>query len=318
VDDEMRVRGRRSTIRGVEDVEVAKALAELGGVSTRARLVKATSRARVDAALREGAIVVVARGRYALPAVDEALCKAAGLSGLLSLTSAALFHGWEVKAVPERPHVTVPRRRRVPRDRRAGVVLHRCDVHPDDIVDGIATGIELTLAQCLTRLPFDEALAIADSALRHGVPPAVLRRVARSVTGQPGAAQARRVVELATPDAANPFESVLRAICLDVPGLAVRPQLLILTPMSAARPDLVDEDLRIVLEADSFAWHGDRAALRRDARRYNLLVCDGWLVLRFAWEDVMSDPDHVRGVLVALVRLVHRQTECPRPCCRAA
>lgn len=304
----MRVRGWGRTIRGVEpDVDVAQVLAELGGVSTRARLVEATSRARVDAALREGLIAPAGPRRYTLPAVDEARRVAAALSGLLSLTSAALFHGWEVKSVPERPHVIVPRRRRVAADRRAGAVLHRYDVHPDDVVDGIATGVELTLAQCLTRLPFDEALTVADSALRHGVPPATLRRVANSVRG-PGAPQARLVAELATPDAANPFESVLRAICLDVPGLTVCPQLLILTPGSAARPDLVDEDLRIVLEADSFAWHGDRAALRRDARRYNLLVCDGWWVLRFSWEDVMFDPDYVRHVLVALVALVQKQT----------
>jgi very-short-patch-repair endonuclease len=56
-----------------------------------------------------------------------------------------------------------------------------------------------------------------------------------------------------------------------------------------ARPDLVDEDLRLVLEADSFEWHGDRVALRDDARRYDLMVVNGWRVLRFAWEDVMFD-----------------------------
>lgn len=299
------------------EVEVAQVLAELGGISTRALLVKATTRPHVDAALRSGVIVADARGRYALPATDEAVRRAAALSGLLSLTSAALHHGWEVKSVPERPHVTVPRKRRVSAECRAGVDLHRHDVHPDDIVDDIATGIELTLAQCLTQLPFDEALAVGDSALRHGVPPATLRRVATSVRG-PGAPQARRVAGLATPDAANPFESVLRAIALEVPGLAVRPQLGIRTSESYARPDLVDEDLRIVLEADSFEWHGDRAALRRDARRYNLLVCDGWWVLRFAWEDVMLDPDYVRRVLVMVVALVQRQADLACPRCSAA
>ena len=57
------------------------------------------------------------------------------------------------------------------------------------------------------------------------------------------------------------------------------------------RPDLVDEHLRIVVEADSFEWHGERAALRADARRYNAFVVNGWLVLRFCWEDVMFHPD---------------------------
>ncbi|MGZ4437206.1 MAG: endonuclease domain-containing protein [Nocardioidaceae bacterium] len=100
--------------------------------------------------------------------------------------------------------------------------------------------------------------------------------------------------------AANPFESVLRAIALDVPGLTVVPQVPIRTRDFSVQPDLVDEVRRVVLEADSFAWHGSRSALRDDARRYNNLVARGWTVLRFAWEDVMHDPAYVRRVLAAV------------------
>lgn len=75
-----------------------------------------------------------------------------------------------------------------------------------------------------------------------------------------------------------------------MPGLHVRPLVLIGDLELLGRPDLVDVELRTVLEADSFAWHGDRTALRRDARRYDQFVVAGWLVLRFAYEDVMSDP----------------------------
>jgi hypothetical protein len=56
-------------------------------------------------------------------------------------------------------------------------------------------------------------------------------------------------------------------------------------------------------EADSFEWHGGRAALASDARRYNMLVVAGWMVLRFSYEDVMFHPDDVRPVLVAAVAL---------------
>ena len=77
---------------------------------------------------------------------------------------------------------------------------------------------------------------------------------------------------------------------------------------SASTYDLISwiSRLRIVLEADSFEWHGDRAALRRDARRYDLLVANGWTVLRFAWEDVMHDQDWVRSVLAAVVGRTER------------
>jgi very-short-patch-repair endonuclease len=180
-----------------------------------------------------------------------------------------------------------------------GVRLHRDDLHADD-VEGIATSKEYTLTQCLRTLTWDAALAVADSALRAGESN-LLHRVGATVRG-PGAPQVRRAVAEARAEAANPFESVLRAIALDVEGLSVRPQVHI----GQVRPDLVDEELRIVLEADSFEWHGSRTALRRDARRYNLLVVDGWLVLRFAWEDVMFDQPYVRSVLV---NLVARRTE---------
>jgi very-short-patch-repair endonuclease len=74
-------------------------------------------------------------------------------------------------------------------------------------------------------------------------------------------------------------------------------------PDIVARPDLVDQASRILLEADSFQWHGGRAALSADARRYNLLVVHGWIVLRFSYEHVMTQPDDVRRVLVAAVAL---------------
>lgn len=188
------------------------------------------------------------------------------------------------------------------------MVLHRGDLLPDE-VRGLVTSREVTLVQCLRTLPFDEALAVADSALRNGEPPSTLRRIRASVRG-PGAPGVRRVCDEATDLAANPFESVLRAIALDVPGLRVEPQRYV---AESVRPDLVDLDLGLVLEADSFEWHGGRAELRRDARRYNQMVTDGWIVLRFAWEDVMFDQDRVRSCLVAAVALAGRRGEAGWP-----
>ena len=83
--------------------------------------------------------------------------------------------------------------------------------------------------------------------------------------------------------AANPFESVPWAIGLDVPGLALRAQVVIRDGEGAGRPDLVDESQRLVVEAESHSWHSRRGALRRDCRRCTKLVLLGWRVLRFAW-----------------------------------
>lgn len=62
-----------------------------------------------------------------------------------------------------------------------------------------------------------------------------------------------------------------------------------------ARPDVVFQDLRIVIEVDSWSWHADKKKRREDVRRQNWLERLGWTVLRFFWEDVMHDPAYVLG-----------------------
>lgn len=250
----------------------------------------------------------IARGRYALPIADEALRTAAALSGVVSHRSAALHWGWELKTVPAKPEVTVRRKRRLTPQQQSLAAVHRADLAADEVSESV-TSPRRTLVDCLRSLPFDEALAVADSALRHGSATSKkLTEVANAVRG-PGAERCRRIARHASSAAANPFESVLRAIAIDVPGIDVVPQMVIRAPGFEVQPDLVDESRRIVLEADSFAWHGDRAALRWDARRYDNLVVRGWLVLRFAWEDVMHDQEYVRRTVRAISDLVHEQAE---------
>jgi len=116
-----------------------------------------------------------------------------------------------------------------------------------------------------------------------------------------GAARARRVAEHASALAANPFESMLRAIAIEV-GLSVRPQVGIwLGEDGVVHPDVVDIGRRLVLEADSWEFHTGNEAHARDCRRYTLLVVHGWTVLRFTWRQVMHDADFVRWCLVSLV-----------------
>jgi very-short-patch-repair endonuclease len=281
-------------------VSVTECLAEIGGVASRKTLVKLTSRLQVDQALEVGDIVADARGRYALPAADQALRAASRLQAVLSRSSAALALGWEVKLPPTKPHLTFPKGRKLSPAQRRGIHVHRADLGVDDVA-GFGTSWRRTLIDCLRSLPFDEALAIADSALRHeAVSSGQLCLLAAGMRG-PGAIQARAVAGHASPLAANPFESVLRALAIQA-GLDVEPQVAVGGDSLLGRPDLVDVGRRIVLEADSFAWHGDRKALKHDARRYNSFVVAGWLVLRFCWEDVIHQPTLVLEVLMAAVR----------------
>lgn len=289
-------------------MEVVEALTWRGGVADAGTLRRLTSRRRVRTALAQGEVVRLARGRYALPDLDEASEAAARLSGFASHLSAAQLHGWELKVRPRRPAVVVPRGRKIASARLVGTdVRWRLLSDADTWHDRTRAG--RTVVDCARDLPFDEALAVADSALRHGhVTSEELRHLAEA-SPRSGRARCLRVAAEASGLAANPFESVLRAISLDVPGLGLEPQVVVDEDGLHVRPDLVDRGRRVAVEADSFEFHGRRAALRRDCERYNALALHGWLLLRFSWEHVMHQPTYVRDCLEqATLWRPHRRT----------
>lgn len=112
----------------------------------------------------------------------------------------------------------------------------------------------------------------------------------------------RRVLEHATPLAANPFESVLRAILLDA-GIDVVPQWATTIRGVTHHPDLADPFRAVAIEADSWAFHAGRDEHDADCRRYNELVVGGWTVLRFTWEQVMFAAHEVVRVVRAALEL---------------
>jgi very-short-patch-repair endonuclease len=273
-----------------------EALERLGGVARTETLLRLTSRARLRIALRRGLVVRDSRGAYSLPGVDEALRAAGRLSGVLVEDSAAQYHGWELKHRPAVPCVAVPRNRKVDAGRRSGVLVRYVDLDPAD-VGAVATGPGATVMDCAARRPFDEALTVADSALRHlDVTRGGLLRRAHAMPDR-YRARCLRVAQYADARAANPFESILRAIAIDVPGLHVEPQVWV---DDIGRPDLLDSSRHLVIEAESFEFHGQRRALKRDCERYNAFALAGWLVVRFSWEHVMFQPGYVREVLTAV------------------
>ncbi|MEW1955351.1 DUF559 domain-containing protein [Terrabacter sp. NPDC080008] len=140
-----------------------------------------------------------------------------------------------------------------------------------------------------------------DSALRAGLPRRAVVAAATAL-GPRHRARVLAVERHATAKSANPFESALRAIALGVDGSAWDPQHRIRYDDFYARVDLADPALGIVLEADSFEFHGERAALGRDCERYDELISRGWLVLRFTWEQVMFRPEWVTSVIDRTVR----------------
>lgn len=217
----------------------------------------------------------------------------------MSHLSAARAHGWALKLPPDAPWVTVARHRRITLEDQSAMNLKYADVSADELRHGMTSPLR-TVIDCARWLPLDVALAVADSALRNGdVTRDELRAAARQVRGK-GAAQARQIASCADPRAANPFESVLRALVIESGALEVQPQVAVAAGGREWHPDLVDTQRCVVLEADSWTFHATREAHGRDCVRYNALTLAGWLVLRFTWEQVMLSPAYVLAVLATL------------------
>jgi very-short-patch-repair endonuclease len=278
-------------------MDVAQALDRLGGVARFRELEQLVSRHEITKARRDGQILRLRRNVYTTPALDEARAAAAQVNGVVSHLSAAIAHGWKVKSPPKQPMVTV-RRNAHPKD-TTGIQLSYADWASHDVVNGM-TGSVRTVIDCARTLPFDQALAVADSALRSGKVTREQLEKAAQASRRTGRSRVLRVVREASPRAANPFESVLRAIALDVPGLVVVPQGEV---GLVGHADLTDERLMIAIEADSYEFHSLPEAFRYDVRRYTDMVRLGWTVVRFVWEDVMQKPEYVRGVLADVVAL---------------
>lgn len=282
-----------------------EAVAQLGGVARTDQLLRWCTERQLRAAVTAGRIVRMARGRYAHASADKAARHAVRLHGTIVGPSAAQQHGWELARPPVKPWIAVPRNRKVPAGRRRGVHLLYSDVR------GSVSDPMTTVLDCARRLPFDEALAVADSALRSGqVEHDELVTAAAGVAGL-GAAQCRRVAAEATPLAANPFESALRAIALDVPGLRVRPQVELTLAGRVVYPDLLDEELGLVIEADSWLYHASTPqSFIDDLWRYTTMTTQGLTVARFGHSHVMDDQAWVRDCLTALVQTCKRHVRC--------
>jgi len=288
----------------VTDETLRRVLALSGGVAGREQLVAAVGRRALRRAVAGGVVSRVGRGCYGLPDLDAAVREASRLSATISHRSAALHHGWSVANAPEQPELTVPRKRHLTAVRRGAAEVHWRDLPATQVhrSGGVpVTSPAQTVVDCARDLSWAEALAVADSALRSGLLTREELGALACTVRTTGRSRVLRVVEAAEPGAANAFESALRSIALDVPGLDVRPQVLIDERGLRIRPDLVDRRRRLVIEAEFWKFHGHRKALHDDCGRCNALVLRGWTVLRFSWEHVMLEPTYVREVLLALV-----------------
>jgi hypothetical protein len=57
--------------------------------------------------------------------------------------------------------------------------------------------------------------------------------------------------------------------------------------------------IKLAIEVDGYVWHFTPEQLRRDHRRRNRLLADGWQTLVFTWIDVTQHPHEVAAQIEA-------------------
>lgn len=219
-----------------------------------------------------------------------AACLVAGPDAIGSHRTAARLHALEGF---DSDHVDVLTSRRFTRKG----VAYRCGVvaaRDRRRIGGIpVTGVERTLEDLgavLSRARVEDAL---ESALRMRLTTIdrLHARLSSPRPGQRGIATLRPLLELRRPPTASSFElemeRLLRRYGFPEP---VRQKPYLCHDGIVRRPDLAYPGIGLVIECQSYRWHGGRRTWSRDLHRMNEFVGLGLRVLQFTMEDVRRRP----------------------------
>ena len=126
--------------------------------------------------------------------------------------------------------------------------------------------------------------------------PALLRRFERAMAlsgHRPGNQRRRAVLSRTTTNPWSELERILHDL-LEAAGIT---GWLANHPVRAGETqvflDVAFPDQLLCVEVDGFTHHSSREAFERDRSRGNLLVLEGWQVLRFTWRVLTEEPQRV-------------------------
>ncbi len=229
-------------------------------------------------------------------------------NGMLSYTTALVLWG----AIGERPtqlHVTVPVGRGL--RGRPELVIHRrtTDQRPFDIGGLPVTGIDCALIDSWAFLnrrvappgSVELARSAVINAVRSGRTSA--RRLTDMLSSGPNVArrsELRELLDLIAGGCQSELEiwGVRRVLHLE--GLPrPRQQYRVELPTGTVYLDAAFPDVKLGIELDGAAFHGDRAARERDIARDAALAASGWQILRFSYRRLIADPHGCRRDIAA-------------------
>jgi very-short-patch-repair endonuclease len=290
--------GRFDTAIGGQTVplaldEVIGALAgRQHGVVGRAQMLAAGLTVRaIDHRIQTGRLHLLYRGVYAvghqvLSQRGRWMAATLATGGVLSHRSAAAL--WGIRPSHGQIEVTTPRTRTP----RPGLLLHRAVLPQDEITTH--HGIPVTTP---ARTLLDLAAVLPRHQLQRAMNEAEIRRldgphrlVARYPTKK-GRANLNAQLTYTRSDLEARFLAFLDGRRFPAPQTN--------TLIEGVEVDAVWPDRKLVVELDSWTFHGTRQAFENDRRKDRHLTARGWIVIRITWRD-LDDPDALERELRAL------------------
>jgi very-short-patch-repair endonuclease len=68
--------------------------------------------------------------------------------------------------------------------------------------------------------------------------------------------------------------------------------------------DVIFRELKLIIEIDGRLYHTEAEVFETDRRRQNLLVLDGWCVLRFTWTMIEEHPEEVIAMICEAIEML--------------
>jgi len=237
-------------------------------------------------------------------AKDYAAWLGAGWNSIASGPTAARRHGWD--APGPRPCVTLPLSMRGTRLAGARLLFDDLAEYDRDCVDGmLVTGRVRTMIDCLTLVPYPQALRLLDVALqRSWIEWDSLCSRVRARTGRTGTPQLVRLIRASSvgtrSEAERRFVRLLRRTHI----VGWQANVVVSDHVGPiGEIDIAFVAHRLAIEVDGRAWHSAAERFQWDRTKQNRLVAAGWTVLRFTWDDITLRPEHVIAtVRAALTR----------------
>jgi very-short-patch-repair endonuclease len=205
--------------------------------------------------------------------------------GVLSHRSAGAL--WGLRPFNGRIDVTVP----WDKTKRPGLLLHRAVLAPDEIT--IEQGIPVTNP---ARTQLDLAGVLQRHQLQHAINEAERRRLAGPQTERHPTKRGTKALRLlARPThTRTDLEAAFHTFLDDRRSPAPQTN----TIIEGHEVDFAWPASRLVVELDSWEYHGTRAAFEQDRRRDRRLAAAGWRVIRVTAAD-LREPGRLAAELAA-------------------